>query len=208
MKATSFDAIGITITKMYDDNNQIVRLCSLIKEAFPDKPFIAGGPDVTLDWPIYMKLKTIDYIVVGEGETTIVKLLDYLEGNTPLAEVRGLAYCDEGSSVKFIPQGPPVEIEEIPWPARHHFPMENYFRLKPQGLRKRSAALLTSRACPYSCAFCSTIEVWGRKWRGRTAKDVVDEIEHLVETYDVKEIVIFDDNFLVDRKRAGQSRTA
>jgi anaerobic magnesium-protoporphyrin IX monomethyl ester cyclase len=201
MRATSFDVVGITITKMYEDNNQITRLCGLIKKEFPSVPLIAGGPDVTLDWAIYMELGTLDYAVLGEGEATIVQLLDYLDGRGPLSEAKGLCYRENGR-VKMVPQGPPIDIEDIPWPARHHFPMENYFRLKPQGLRKRSAAILTSRACPYSCAFCSTIEVWGRKWRGRDAKDVVDEIEHLVRDYGAKEIVIFDDNFLVDRNRA------
>jgi anaerobic magnesium-protoporphyrin IX monomethyl ester cyclase len=203
MRAMSFDAVGITITKMYDDGDQIPRLCHLIRDAFPNIPVIIGGPDVTLEWSSYMKLGTVDYAVIGEGETTIVQLLDYLDGRGSLDGVNGIAYLENGK-VKMAPQGPAVEIADIPWPARHLFPMENYFRNKAKatrGRKRRTAAILTSRACPYSCAFCSTIEVWGRKWRGRPAKDVVDEIEHLVKTYNVGEVVVFDDNFLVDRDR-------
>ena len=201
MRLTSFDVVGIGITKLYDDDDQILRLLAMIKKAFPNVPLIIGGPDVTLAWESYMAVETIDYAVLGEGETTIVQLLDHLDARGGLAGIQGICYRENGR-VKMIPQGPAVEIDSIPWPARHLFPMENYFRFKLPGARSRSAAILTSRACPYSCAFCSTIEVWGRKWRGRAAKDVVDEIEHLIKTYRVGEVVVFDDNFLVDVKRA------
>ena len=196
----SFDAIGITVTKMYDDITQTIDLIKKIKDLFPHIPFIAGGPDVTLAWKTYMERGVIDYIILGEGEEAIVKLLDHLEGHLPIEDVTGLCYRKDGEIVRTQPS-PQVDIATLPWPARHLFPMENYFRFRPGGRRPPVATILTSRACPFSCAFCSTIEVWGRKWRGRTAKDVVDEIEHLVKNYGVREIHINDDNFLVDRKR-------
>lgn len=201
MRQTSFEAIGVTITRLYDDADQKPRLLARIKEEFPGVPLIVGGPDVTLEWASYMALDAVDYAVLGEGETTIVLLLDYLDGRGGRGDIKGICYRENGQ-VKMVPRGPAVKIASIPWPARHLFPMENYFRVKSPGGEGRSAAILTSRACPYSCAFCSTIEVWGRKWRGRPAKDVVDEIEHLVKNFRVSEVVVFDDNFLVDKKRA------
>jgi anaerobic magnesium-protoporphyrin IX monomethyl ester cyclase len=197
MQATSFDAIGISITRMYNEVDQLLDLLKLIKQNFPNTFVIVGGPDVTLEWPMYMGLGTIDYALLGEGEVSLVRLLDFLDGRGGFDEIKGICYRDKGQT-RMVPQGPPVDIVKIAWPARHLFPMENYFRNKGH----RAASILTSRACPFSCAFCSTIEVWGRKWRGRPAKDVVDEIEHLVNTYGVKQVEICDDNFLVDRKRA------
>ena len=201
MRRTSFDAIGISVVKMYNEVHQIPALCALIKSEYPDIPLIAGGPEITLECASYMGLGSIDFAVLGEGEKTIVNLLDYLDGNGKIENIQGISYREDGQ-VKTIPQGTPADISALPWPARHLFPMENYLHNKPMSRRKRVASILTSRACPFSCAFCSSIEIWGRKWRGRPAKDVVDEIEHLVTVYGVREIHIYDDNFLVDRKRA------
>lgn len=201
LKATSFDAIGITVTKMFDDVKQTINLIRNIKEAFPHIPIIAGGPEVTLEWQTYMELGTVDYLVLGEGEDAIIRLLDFLDGVAPIEDLTGVCYRKNGETIKTAPS-PSVDSTNLPWPARHLFPMENYFRFKPPSRYQRVATILTSRACPFNCAFCSTIEVWGRKWRGRPAKDIVDEMEHLIKEYGAEEIHIVDDNFLVDRKRA------
>jgi len=200
MRATRFDAIGITVVRMDSEAEQVTALCAMMSREFPGVPIIAGGPDVTLEWASYMKLGTIDYAILGEGEVPIVQLLDSLEGRGDLGDIKGICYRKDGA-VKMVPPGPGGDITTLPWPARHLFPMDAYLRNKPTNRRTRAASILTSRACPFSCAFCSSVEIWGRKWRGRSAKDVVDEIEHLVKAYDVGEVHIFDDNFLVDRKR-------
>ena len=61
--------------------------------------------------------------------------------------------------------------------------------------------MLTSRGCPYHCVFCSVHTVMGRKWRGRSPENVVDEIEQLVHTYRIKQIDFGDDNMTLDKRR-------
>jgi radical SAM superfamily enzyme YgiQ (UPF0313 family) len=62
--------------------------------------------------------------------------------------------------------------------------------------------MLTSRGCPHKCVFCSNHIVWGKKWRGRKPEKVIEEIEHLIQKYKIKQIDFFDDNMTLDKKRA------
>jgi radical SAM superfamily enzyme YgiQ (UPF0313 family) len=84
--------------------------------------------------------------------------------------------------------------------------MEEYFaavkEVPPRGeIRKPWTMMITSRGCPYNCVFCSVHVVMGRKWRGRSPENVVDEIEQVVHTYHVKQIDFLDDNMTLNKKR-------
>lgn len=200
MADLEFDVIGISMSRTSAIDPLTEALIRRIKTAYPDVPVIAGGPEASHFWHRYIQNPDIDYIVIGEGEKTMVDLLDALEGRGSVADVRGIAWRgDDGKAVK-TPDQDIVDIDSIPWPARHLLPLRSYIDNRPS-TDVPAATILTSRACPFSCAFCSTIHIWGRKWRGRSAVDVVDEMEFLVRTYGVKEIRIQDDNFCVDRKR-------
>jgi radical SAM superfamily enzyme YgiQ (UPF0313 family) len=82
--------------------------------------------------------------------------------------------------------------------------MNNYFRRQPRYyyMRRPVATIITSRACPYKCVFCSTTLLWGRRFRGRSPQSVVDEMKHCIAAYGVAEFLINDDCFLGDKKRA------
>ena len=71
-------------------------------------------------------------------------------------------------------------------------------------IRKPWTIMITSRGCPYNCVFCSNCIVWGKKWRARSPKNVVDELEHLVKTYGIKQIDFSDDNMTLDKKRMAE----
>jgi magnesium-protoporphyrin IX monomethyl ester (oxidative) cyclase len=84
--------------------------------------------------------------------------------------------------------------------------MEEYFAAVQENplrgeIYKPWTEILTSRGCPYNCVFCTHHIVWGRKWRGRSPENVVDEIEQVVKIYHVKQIDFLDDNMTLDRKR-------
>jgi len=68
-------------------------------------------------------------------------------------------------------------------------------------MRKPTTEIITSRGCPFQCIFCSIHTVWGRQWRARSAKNVVDELEHLYKKYGIKEFRFFDDNVSWNKKR-------
>lgn len=204
LKQKQFDIIGITITKMSSTGNTQNKFFANIKKAFPNVPIVVGGTEVTLEWDLYIKDENIDYIVLGEGEKTIVELLNALHGNGDIHQVHGIVYRNQYGKVIRTQSQEPLDVDKIPSPARHLLPMENYLRFRPGKyyLRMPAATILTSRACPYDCAFCDLKVIWGRKWRGRSPISVVNEIQYLISEYKVREVLILDSNFLGDPKRA------
>ena len=200
------DVIGLTLTgTMYAED--ILAFICLLKSHFSDKIIIVGGVHATLEYEDCMYKAPIDYIVLGEGEGTIIELLNAIELRTDLGDVAGIVYRNsETKALEKTTDRTPISIDEIPSPARHLFPMENYFKNKPHYYYKRSpaASIITSRACPFNCIFCSTTLFWNKKYRTRSAKSVVDEIEHLVKQYSVRELLINDDCFLGNKKRVAE----
>ena len=84
-----------------------------------------------------------------------------------------------------------AQIDQLPFPARHLLPMDLYLKesnLSDFTIRKPQLSMASSRGCPQKCVFCTVRAVWGRDWEGRSPANVVDEIVHLTETYDSKEI--------------------
>ena len=135
----------------------------------------------------------LDAAVKGEGEVSAPLLLEWLE--------KGMLEHPPQSVLAphrpFTP-GQLPNIHTIVPPARDLLPMSRYRYLF--STRRGFATIITSRGCPFQCSFCDK-SVSGSRWRARQAKDVVDEMAHLVEDYNVGFINIYDDNFLLHRAR-------
>jgi len=149
-----------------------------------------------------------DFVVIGEAEYTMLELVGALEQRTKgdLKKIRGIGYIKNGETIITHPRPVIQDLDSLPFPARHLLPMEEYFaavkEVPPRGeINKPWTMMITSRGCPYNCVFCSVHVVMGRKWRGRSPENVVDEIEHVVHTYRVKQIDFLDDNMTLDKKR-------
>jgi magnesium-protoporphyrin IX monomethyl ester (oxidative) cyclase len=201
---TNCDVLGISlIGSMYA--SEILEFIGKFKKIRPDILIIVGGPHATFEHKDVMDKAPVDIIVYGEGEGTIVELLDFIEEGKDIGSVKGIIYRDETGLVKTDARDP-EPVESIPWPARHLLPMQNYLKNKAYHyfLQKPQATIITSRACPYNCIFCSTTLFWKRKYRARNPVDVVDEIEFLKNEYGVMEIGINDDCFLGNSKRVEQ----
>lgn len=173
----------------------------MVKEELGDDVIvIAGGTHVT---PMYSEAldNGIDVVVRGEGELTTLELINLIEkkglNREDLAKVRGIAFREDGKTI-ITPARPFImNLDELPWPARHLLPMDKYTLFnKPIQL----AHVMASRGCPYGCAYCITSYFWGRRIRFRSAKNVADEVEYLVDKYKAKEIVFSDDELAVNRK--------
>jgi len=149
----------------------------------------------------------VDFVVIGEQENTIFELVGALEqGRQDLKKINGIAFIKNGKPV-ITPSRPVIEnLDSLPFPARHLLPMEEYYVAVKENplrgvIRKPWTIVITSRGCPHKCVFCSNCLVWGKKWRGRSPENVVDELEQVVKTYQVKQIDFADDNMTLDKKR-------
>ena len=151
----------------------------------------------------------VDFVVRGEAEYAMLELVGALEqGKTDeLDKIEGIGFIKKGKQALTIPRPEIQDLDSLPFPARHLLPMDIYFEAVKENpirgiIRKRYAIMITSRGCPHECIFCSNHIVMGRKWRGRSPENVVDEIEQLVNTYSIKQIDFFDDNMTLIKKRA------
>ncbi|MDR0373042.1 MAG: B12-binding domain-containing radical SAM protein [Nitrososphaerota archaeon] len=148
-----------------------------------------------------------DFVVVGEPEITLAELVLALEQKkTDLASIDGLGYRKNGKVVLNRRRDVIEDLDTLPLPARHLLPLQVYADVvKENPLRgeitKPNTIIITSRGCPFSCVFCTHSLVWGKKWRSRSPNNVVDEIEHVIKTYGIKQIDFADDNMTWDPKR-------
>lgn len=178
------DLIGIGV--MFSCSWPPVReLIHRIKARYAHIPIVLGGEHATALPHLVFEQAPIDYVVMGEGEETLLALCDRLDRGGDLGDVDGLAVRD-GTLVKINqPRRRIREVDDIPLPAWHHFDVGRYIdHRQPHGSADgRSMPLLATRGCPYQCTFCSSPGMWGTTWRPREVSKVVDEMELYAERY-------------------------
>lgn len=143
-----------------------------------------------------------DFILTGEGEKRTIRFLHaFMSGSKEdLQQIDGLGSHEFYNA----PTENISNLDDLPLPAWDMFPLENYWSLRfahgPTS-SKRYLPLLTSRGCPYQCKFCVIPKTNDRKWRMRSAKSVVDEMEYYVQTYKVREFHFEDVDPTISDKR-------
>ena len=181
-----------------------------IKTVLPVTPVILGGVYCTLLPEHAMEDSSIDYCVLGEGELVLGQLLDCLERNLLPDHLDGVAYRKNGRVIirpqrEFIQD---LDLDALPLPAfdlvdfNKYCWVEEKFSFTDTRDALPVAKIYTSRGCPIGCNFCAVEHIAGRKFRARSVNSVLDEIQFMIDTYGVKEIVFYDDNLILDRERA------
>lgn len=198
------DMVGVNslFTTQRENAQNIYKLA---KEVDKNIVTVAGGAHPTVMPELVLSDPDVDYIVIGEGEETIIDLVDCLERKKDISTLDGIGYKEEGK-VKIIPKTKFIEdLDKLPFPARHLLNMEKYFGLEAShGERRKSrfSPIVTSRGCPAGCTFCSAHRVWGKRFRPRSAENVIAEMKHIKEKYGIEEIMFEDDNTTLDVQRA------
>jgi anaerobic magnesium-protoporphyrin IX monomethyl ester cyclase len=188
------DIVGITATtRLY---NSALKVAEIAKEVHPDCLTILGGSHATFwDEEALNECPQLDVIVRREGEYTLLELVQRLEAGKNIDDVVGTTLRKDGKIVR-NPDRPYIEdLDELPFPARHLWPLESLRKIEDVFY------LTTSRGCVYWCEFCSAVRMFGRKFRMRSIKNVVDELEYLYKTYDATFFTFCDDAFTVDQAR-------
>ncbi|MFC2056844.1 B12-binding domain-containing radical SAM protein [Chloroflexota bacterium] len=197
---TDADVVGLTA--MTPTVSATLEIARAIKDAKPELPIILGGVHATLlPEETLATAPEIDIIVRGEGEETIVELLQVLESKQPLNEVQGISYRKDGEVVSNPLRSKSVDLDSLPFLAYHLLPQRRYKPHPPHGRALPFAAIITSRGCPYQCAYCSK-PVFGSKFRAQSPKRVVEELAYYQDKLDIKELAFYDDVFTLDNKRA------
>jgi len=192
------DLVGITA-----NTTQVMSAweeASAIKEAGGDVPIVLGGPHPTVLPHESVALPQIDAVGRGEGEAIWRELSKRVAAGGDWAGVAGLTYQRNGEIIDEL--GPaPLDLSTLLRPAYHFFKMDRYTNLQPatDHVEGYSFPIMTSRGCPYRCSYCS--QIMERRWRMRSAEEVVDEWEWLVRDLGAAEIGVLDDVFNINRQR-------
>jgi radical SAM superfamily enzyme YgiQ (UPF0313 family) len=170
-----------------------------VKRACPNAVTVIGGPHVTfLPLETLKKCSQLDIVCVGEGENTIHELAQAVEDKAALSNVRGIVYRSGNHIAEAPPQPLINDLDSLPFPARHLLPMSRYTVL---GKKATIGHVITSRGCPFNCIFCASSLLFGRKFRARSPRNVIDEIEQVVSDYSPDTLEFTDDLFTLDHKR-------
>lgn len=160
-------------------------LLHAIKLRHPDALLVLGGEHPTAMTERVFQESPIDFVVLGEGEGTLVEMCHRLAQNLDLSDLVGVALRENGR-VRINPRRERIrDIDTIPPPAWELFDIDRYIEFgQPHGSADgRSMPLLATRGCPFQCTFCGSPGMWGTTWRARTPKLVVDEIERYMACY-------------------------
>jgi len=203
-KVKSIDLVGITtVTNTIKASWE---LCERVKESNPYVTTVLGGPHATALPQESLYQPAVDVVVRGEGEETIVELCDKQEKGGSLEDVDGISYKKNGRIHHNRNRKLIKNLENLPFPAYHLFPMEKYTGPHATFLKRRwrgCAVVLTSRGCPYNCVFCCK-ETFGRQFRYRSPENVVEEIRFLIDNYRINFFGVEDDAFTLIKSRASE----
>lgn len=175
--------------------NETGRIANLLSSEFPDVAFVAGGPHLTLCVETFMEsFPVFQYAIRGEGEESIVQLAEALSGQRSLEAVNGLVYRHAGRIVDNS-WAPPANLDSLSRPDLDSIEQFTWSEFR--------YPVLTSRGCPFDCTYCCVNKLTGsRKWRERSAQNVLDELEYVAKSKGVRLFEVWDDNFTLDIKRA------
>ncbi|MBI2850386.1 MAG: cobalamin B12-binding domain-containing protein [Chloroflexi bacterium] len=204
------DADVIGLTAMTPSINFAVSTARHLKKARPDVPIILGGAHATLlPEETLASAPELDIIVRGEGEESILQLLPALEkssagltpGKQPLNKIPGITYRKGGKIVSNPAGSKLVDLDSLPFLAYHLLPWHSYKPHPPHGRALPFAVIITSRGCPYHCAYCSK-PIFGTRFRAQNPDRVIKEILYHQKRFGIKELAFYDDVFTLDKKRA------
>src|SRR5262249_16451764 len=150
---------GIGVSVMFSQQwPHVAAILRAVRAAFPRVPIFVGGEHVTATWQYILEIcPEVTLCVLGEGEETAVDIGAWIAGQGSLADIPGVAFRRDGLPHSNGPRHRIHDVDQIPRPAWHLFPLENYLSKGfGHGVNiGRSMPMLATRGCPYQCTFCS-----------------------------------------------------
>jgi len=160
----------------------------------PDVRIVVGGVHASIMAAQIVERFPYVVAVIGEGEETLLELLESFQGGRQLREVKGICYSDGRGPVITGERELITDLDSLPFPSH-----EVFFESEPA---RDIAHMVASRGCPFDCSFCCLKAVSRRRYRARSVEKVVQEIKELKARYpQLKEIQFHDDTLLLDNQR-------
>ena len=198
LSKTNADIVGVTTSTL--TYWPAIEVMKAAKKVLPEALTLLGGPHVTaLPEQTLNESPEVDVVVRGEGERTMLELAN-LASKADLqnfSKIDGVSYRKNGQIVHTNNRAFIENLDELPHPAFKHFQLEKY---RMEG--KNYLPIITSRGCPFECTFCLASSMCGTRFRTRSPKKVLDELEWMRDVHHADIFALYDDTFTFDKKRA------
>lgn len=178
-----------------------LQISKLVKEK-TNSLVVWGGVHPSLLPEQTLRNEFIDLVIIGEGEETLLELVDRLDNKQSYQDVLGIAYRKKGR-IQINPARKFIDLNDQPDIPYHLVDIEKYVRSKSfaSGKSGRDLAMHTSRGCPHRCAFCYNKEFNKHRWRCLSAEKTVAEFKKMINEYGITAISLQDDEFFADLSR-------
>ena len=192
------DLLGLSVMSV--NAGVFQRTAAALRRALPGTPIVVGGPHGTAFPEECAVSDGVTCVAIGEAELTIAELVPKLIAGESIGAVSGIAYEQDGEVVRTSARAP-LDPETLPDPAWHLTDMPRYWRHPSMTVKGAHVyfPLVSSRGCPYQCGYCHN--VFGKKFRPRTAESLYGEVLRLHRRYGVRDFELIDDVFNLDRDR-------
>lgn len=192
LKNNKFDAIGIGACGGYYQYKKILKLADTINQSENRPFFILGGHLVSPEPEYFLRKTMADAIVIGEGEVTILELLNAVNFKRPLSNIKGIAYLENGRFIRTTERELIQDIDTIAFPAWDLFPMDHYALLRLPNIKnsERCMPVLSGRGCTFKCNFCYRMD---KGFRPRSIASIIEEIQTLQKDYAISYIAFSDE---------------
>lgn len=199
-----YDIVGVG--GMAIDYQVVEKIINICKNHNSKPLVILGGPIITSNKEIISKNINFDIGVIGEGEITIIELLKKIEKKESIKEVKGICYKENEKIIFTAPREQIDDLDSIPFPDYGAFGFEKVLGNQDSlglffGLmdNPRAYPLLGSRGCAFQCTFCH--HSIGSRYRKRSVKNIINEIESAINKYKINSFVLNDDLFSANKER-------
>ncbi|MEN6318293.1 MAG: radical SAM protein [Syntrophaceae bacterium] len=195
-----FDVVGVGVIAGYYQYRKLLAISDAVNRSKRRPFYVLGGHGPSPEPEYFIRKTGADAIVIGEGEETIVELVDALSSSNSLKSVAGIAYRDGENIVINKRRALIKDIDEIPFPAYSLFPIEYYRLIRMPHCSNRDFVmpLLSGRGCLFRCTFCYRMD---KGFRPRSNEAIIDEIKFLKKHYGITYIAFSDELLMTSQER-------
>lgn len=195
-----FDMVGVSVSGGYYPYRKLLSISEAINRSKQRPVYVIGGHGPAPEPAFFLRKTGADIAVIGEGEETVVELMQALEAGSSLAAVQGIAYRED-DQVEVNPRRPLcTDVDSIAWPAYERFPMEYYRMIRMPNCSATDFVMpvLSGRGCPFKCTFCYRLD---EGFRPRQGKAIVEEIKYLKKHWGITYVAFTDELLMSSRRR-------
>jgi len=195
-----YDVIGLGACGGYYQYRKALKIAEAVNEAENKPFFILGGHLASPEPEYFLRRMKLDAVIIGEGEKTIIELLEAVENKTSLEKVNGIAFIENEVFKKTSPRELIKDIDTIPFPAYDLFPIEYYSLLRMPHIKNNELCMpiLSGRGCTFQCNFCYRMD---KGFRPRSSDSIIEEIKLLKTNYNIKYFAFSDELLMNSEER-------